>query len=95
MAIDIETVRRIAALARIRLGEDELPAYAEELSGILAWIEQLNEVDTAGVPPASEAAPHRLPLRPDVVTEGGDPSLILANAPEAAHGFFVVPKVVE
>ena len=75
--------------------ESRLEPLAAELSGILAWIEQLNEVDTEGVAPMASTEAVKLPMREDVVTDGGDPAVILANAPKADRGFFVVPKVVE
>ena len=83
MAIDAATVRKVAHLARIREPEERLAPLAQELNGILAWIEQLNEVDTEGVEPMTSAVAAPLPLREDVVTDGGDPDRILANAPEA------------
>jgi aspartyl-tRNA(Asn)/glutamyl-tRNA(Gln) amidotransferase subunit C len=95
MAIDAATVKKVARLARIRVDEDKLGPLAAELSGILAWIEQLNEVDTDGVAPLASTEAVTLPMREDVVTDGGDASKILANAPKADRGFFVVPKVVE
>ena len=96
MAIDAATVRKVARLARIRESEDRLEPLAQELNGIIQWIEQLNEVDTDGVEPMSSAVPSlSLPWRDDVVTEGGDASRVLANAPKSDRGFFVVPKVVE
>ena len=95
MAIDAATVRRVARLARIAEPEHRLEPLAAELSGILAWIEQLNEVDVEGVAPMASTEAVALPLRDDVVADGGDASRVLANAPKAAHGFFVVPKVVE
>jgi len=95
MAIDAATVRRVAKLARIAEDESRLEPLAQELSGILAWIEQLNEVDTDGVEPMTSAEAFPLPMRDDVVTDGGDPARILLNAPKADRGFFVVPKVVE
>ena len=95
MAIDAATVRRVAKLARIREPEARLEPLAQELSSILGWIEQLGEVDTDGVEPMASAVAVTLPLREDVVTEGGDAGAILANAPAKADGFFVVPKVVE
>jgi aspartyl-tRNA(Asn)/glutamyl-tRNA(Gln) amidotransferase subunit C len=95
MAIDAATVRKVAHLARIRVEEDRLEPLAAELSGILAWIEQLNEVDTEGVAPMASTEAVALPMREDIVTDGGDPARILANAPKADRGFFVVPKVVE
>jgi aspartyl-tRNA(Asn)/glutamyl-tRNA(Gln) amidotransferase subunit C len=95
MAIDVATVRKVARLAHIRLDEARLEPLAHELSGILTWIEQLNEVDVEGVAPMASAVDLKLPMREDVVTEGGDAALILANAPASRGGFFVVPKVVE
>jgi aspartyl-tRNA(Asn)/glutamyl-tRNA(Gln) amidotransferase subunit C len=95
MAIDAATVRKVARLARIRVEEDKVEPLAAELSGILTWIEQLNEVDTEGVAPMASTEAVSLPMREDVVTDGGDPAKILANAPKSDRGFFVVPKVVE
>ena len=95
MPIDAETVRKVARLAHIREPDNRLAALAGELSGILQWIEQLNEVDTDGVEPMTSAVALALPMREDVVTEGGDAAAVLANAPKTRNGFFVVPKVVE
>ncbi len=95
MAVDRATVAQIAKLARIRVPEDQLDALAGELSNILTWIEQLDELDTEGVAPMTSAVEVTLPRRADAVTDGGYPDKVVANAPEAAHGFFVVPKVVE
>ena len=95
MAIDVATVRKVARLARIAEPEDRLEELARELNGIMAWIEQLAEVDTDGVEPMTSAVEQPLPMREDVVTEGGDPSKVLANAPKMKNNFFVVPKVVE
>lgn len=95
MALDKATVARIAALARIRVAEDELDGLARELSNILGWIEQLDAVDTSGVPPMSRAADQKLRWREDVVDDGGIGEKILANAPAAKDGFFTVPKVIE
>ena len=95
MAIDAATVKKVARLARIRVADAELEPLAGELSTILAWIEQLNEVDTEGVAPMASTEAVKLPMREDVVTDGGDPQVILANAPKADRNFFVVPKVVE
>jgi aspartyl-tRNA(Asn)/glutamyl-tRNA(Gln) amidotransferase subunit C len=94
-AIDTDTARKVARLARIRVEEAELPALARELSGILSFMEQLNEVDVAGVEPMTSVTPMRLKRRDDRVTDGGRQADILANAPDAREGFFVVPKVVE
>jgi len=95
MSIDAATVRKVARLARIAEPEDRLEPLAKELSGILNWIEQLDEVDTNGVEPMTSAVHTPLPMREDVVTEGGDPIKVLKNAPRTASHFFVVPKVVE
>jgi len=95
MAIDAATVRKVAKLARIAEPEEKLELLARELSAILNWIEQLNEVDTDGVEPMTTSVAMQLPMREDVVTEGGDPAKVLANAPRTAGVFFVVPKVVE
>lgn len=95
MSLDKATVARIAALARIRVPEEDLDGLARELSNILGWIEQLSEVDTADVPPMSQAADQKLRWRDDEVTDGGIPEKVLANAPAARDGFFTVPKVIE
>jgi len=95
MAIDAATVRKVARLSRIATPEERLEPLARELNGILAWIEQLAEVDTDGVEPMTSAEAQGLPMREDVVTDGGDPARVLANAPKTVGGFFVVPKVVE
>ena len=95
MALDKATVAHIATLARIRLSEAELEALADELSHILTWVEQLNEVDTSGVAPMASAAAASLPMRDDTVTDGGCREAMLGNAPQAARGFLTVPKVVE
>jgi aspartyl-tRNA(Asn)/glutamyl-tRNA(Gln) amidotransferase subunit C len=95
MALDKATIAHIAALARIRLSESELEPLADELSQILTWVEELNEVDTTGVLPMASAAAASLPMRDDAVTDGNCPDAILGNAPKATRGFFAVPKVVE
>ena len=95
MALDKATVAHIATLARIRLSEEELEPLADELSHILTWVDQLNEVDTSGVAPMASAAAASLPMRIDALTDGGCREAILGNAPRASRGFFTVPKVVE
>jgi aspartyl-tRNA(Asn)/glutamyl-tRNA(Gln) amidotransferase subunit C len=95
MAIDAATVRKVARLARIAEPEARIEPLARELSGIMDWIEQLAEVNINGVEPMTSAVSQPAPLREDVVTEGGDPERVLANAPRRAGDFFVVPKVVE
>jgi len=95
MALDKATVAHIATLARIRLSEEELEPLADELSHILTWVDQLNEVDTSGVAPMASAAAAGLPMRIDAVTDGGCREAILGNAPRASRAFFTGPKVVE
>ncbi len=95
MSVDAADVRKAAKLARIAVAEEEIPSLTAELNGILAMVERLQEVDVEGVEPMTSVTPMRLKRRADVVTEGGAVEAILANAPEAAEGFFVVPKVVE
>jgi aspartyl-tRNA(Asn)/glutamyl-tRNA(Gln) amidotransferase subunit C len=100
MSIDREQVAKIAALARIRMSDEELDRMVPELNGILGWVEQLGEVDCAGVEPMTAVIPNTLRLREDVVdadplTGGGVRDEVLANAPAAEHGFFAVPKVIE
>lgn len=95
MSIDTETARRVAHLARIAVKDEDLPALARELSGILTFMEQLNEVDVEGVEPMTSVTPMRLKRRQDGVTDGGIQAQVLANAPDAREGFFAVPKVVE
>lgn len=95
MSIDIETARRVAKLARIRVDEADLPALAGELSGIVQFMEQLNEVDVTGTEPMTSVTPMRLKRRADIVTDGNIQGAILKNAPDAREGFFAVPKVVE
>ena len=95
MSVDEDTVERIAKLARIRLKEEQKEPLAKELSNILGWVEQLSQLDTEGVPPMTSVVEMRIPLRKDEVSDGGYPEKVTANAPEATHGFYVVPKVVE
>ena len=95
MALNTDTVRRIARLACIHIPDEDLAPLAGELSNIIGWVEQLAEVDTDGVVPMTsvvETTPH---LRQDVVNDGGYPDRVLANALDAADGFFTVPKVIE
>ena len=95
MSLDKDTVRRIATLARIRVDEDALEPMAGELNNIMGWVEQLNEVDTEGVPPMTSFVETEPFKRSDTVDDGGKAEQVLANAPEEAEQFFVVPKVVE
>ena len=95
MSLDKDTVARIALLARLKVPEEELAPLAGELSGILAWIEQLSEVDTKDVEPLSSVSDVTLPMRADKVTDGGIADDIVRNAPASEDHFFLVPKVVE
>ncbi len=95
MSVDLDTVRRIAQLARIAVAEDEIEHLRVELNAILAFVEQLSEVDVEGVEPMTSVIPMEMKKRPDIVTDGGIPDAILENAPVAEEHFFVVPKVVE
>ncbi len=95
MSIDKETARKVAYLARIEVAEAALEPLAGALSNILSFMEQLNEVDITGVEPMTSVTPMDLKKRADVVTDGGYPDKILANAPDTREGFFAVPKVVE
>ncbi len=95
MPLDEATVARVADLARIAVPEEQLPPLVGELARILAWVEQLAEVDTEGVEPLRAVHPIRRAWREDVVADGNCREAILANAPEREDGFFVVPRVVE
>ena len=95
MSVDTNTVRKIASLARIAMSDAEAEALVPEFNNILGWIEQLSAVDTAGIEPLAAVIPNTLRLRDDVVTDGGIRDAVLANAPQAEHGFFAVPKVIE
>jgi len=95
MSVDAKTVRRIAHLARIEVPEDEIAHLQGELNAILAFVEQLSEVDVAHVEPMTSVIPMTMKKRADVVTDGGDPDAILKNAPATMDHFFLVPKVVE
>lgn len=95
MSVDLTTVKKIAGLARIAVSEAEAEAMVPELNGILQWVEQLGEVDVRGVEPMTAVIPNTLRLREDVVNDGDIRDRVLANAPQAEHGFFAVPKVIE
>jgi aspartyl-tRNA(Asn)/glutamyl-tRNA(Gln) amidotransferase subunit C len=95
MSVDQTTVRRIARLARIAVSDAEVPHLQGELNAILQFVEQLNEVDVAGVEPMTSVTPMAMKKRQDVVDDGGAPERVLANAPQREDGYFVVPKVVE
>ena len=95
MSVSPEQVRHIAKLARIAMSDEEIERLAPELSNILGWVEQLAEVNTDGIEPLTAVIDQKLRLRDDVVTDGNIRDEVLANAPEAQHGFFAVPKVIE
>ena len=95
MSLDSDTVRRIAKLARIHVGDADVTRLQGELNGILGWIEQLQGVDVEGVQPLTGAAQMALRLREDAVTDGGIPEQVLGNAPDRVGLFYAVPKVVE
>ena len=95
MSVNVEQVRHIAKLARIAMSDAETEAMVPELNNILGWVEQLAEVNTDGVEPLTAVIDNRLRLREDAVTDGDVRDEVLANAPEAQHGFFAVPKVIE
>ena len=95
MSVTPEQVRHIARLARIAMSDEEIAALAPELNNILGWVEQLAEVDTDGVEPLTAVIANELRLRDDVVDDGDCRDDVLRNAPDAQHGFFAVPKVIE
>ena len=95
MTVSTEQVRHIAKLARIAMSDEEIERLAPELNNILGWVEQLGEVNTEGVQPLTAVIDQKLRLRDDVVNDGNIRDDVLANAPEAQHCFFAVPKVIE
>ena len=95
MYVDATTVRRIARLSRIELPEADVPAMQGEINAILGFVEQLGEVNVEGVEPMTAVVETRLPMRDDVVTDGGYQEAVLKNAPNAQYGCFSVPKVIE
>ncbi|HTG63216.1 MAG TPA: Asp-tRNA(Asn)/Glu-tRNA(Gln) amidotransferase subunit GatC [Sphingomicrobium sp.] len=95
MSVNADQVRHVAKLARIAMSDAEVEAMVPELNNILGWVEQLGEVDTDGVEPLTAVIENHLRLRDDVVNDGNIRSDILKNAPDAQHGFFAVPKVIE
>jgi aspartyl-tRNA(Asn)/glutamyl-tRNA(Gln) amidotransferase subunit C len=95
MSVDAATVRRIAHLARIAVDDDEVEHLRGELNAILAFVEQLGNVDVDGVAPMTSVTPMAMKKRPDAVTDGGIPDDVVRNAPATEDHYFVVPKVVE
>ena len=95
MSVNADTVRHVAKLARIAMSDAEVDALVPELNQILGWVDQLSKVDTEGVEPLTAVIDQKLRLRDDVVTDGDVRDEVLLNAPDAQHGFFAVPKVIE
>ena len=95
MSVDAATVKRIGRLARIRVEEGEVEKYQGEINAILGFVEQLSEVNVEGVEPMTSVTPMALRRRDDVVSDGGYPEKIVANAPVTEDNFFMVPKVIE
>ena len=95
MSVDLETVRRIARLARIAVTDDDVPHLQGDLNAILSFVDQLNEVDVRGIEPMTSVTPMAMKKRQDGVTDGGYPELVVRNAPATDDNFFLVPKVVE
>lgn len=95
MSVDLQTVKRVAHLARIAVSEEDAERMTGELNAILGFVEQLNEVDVSGVEPMTSVTPMEMKKRQDIVTDGGKAADIVANAPATEENFFLVPKVVE
>ncbi|WP_117193923.1 Asp-tRNA(Asn)/Glu-tRNA(Gln) amidotransferase subunit GatC [Rhizobium terrae] len=95
MSVDLATVKRVARLARIAVTEEDANRMVGELNGIIDFVEQLNEVDVAGVEPMTSVTPMEMRKRADIVTDGDKAAEVVANAPSIDHNFFLVPKVVE
>jgi aspartyl-tRNA(Asn)/glutamyl-tRNA(Gln) amidotransferase subunit C len=95
MSVDANTVKRIGRLARIRIEEDEVAGYQNEINSILGFVEQLSEINVDGVEPMTSVMPMTLRRRDDVITDGNYAGQIVKNAPLTEDNFFMVPKVVE
>ncbi|MCC6206478.1 MAG: Asp-tRNA(Asn)/Glu-tRNA(Gln) amidotransferase subunit GatC [Hyphomicrobiales bacterium] len=95
MSVDIQTVKRVARLARIAVTDDDAERMTGELNTILGFVEQLNEVDVTGVEPMTSVTPMAMKKREDRVTDGNRATAVVANAPATEENFFLVPKVVE
>ncbi len=95
MSFNEKTIKNIAHLARLRFPEDQEAKFMQDINGILDWVEELKEVDVSQVEPLVSVSPRESAIREDVVTVGGLQAELMANAPESAHGFYVVPKMVE
>ncbi len=95
MSVDVQTVKRIASLAKLKIDEDKAPAAEIEFNKILQWVDLLKEVDTSSVEPLVSVNENFLEMRRDEVTEGNQAEAVLANAPLKEYGYFAVPKVIE
>ena len=95
MSVDAATVRRIAHLARIAVKDEDIAHLQGELNAMLAFVEQLSEVNVEGIEPMTSVTPMAMKKRPDVVNDGGNADAVLRNAPATADNYFLVPKVVE
>lgn len=95
MSVDSATVKRVARLARLKVRDEDVPRLAGELNSILAFVEQLNEVDVSKVQPLTSVVDQAMRMRDDVVTDGHYPKDVTRNAPASEDDFFMVPKVVE
>ncbi len=95
MSIDIKSVKKVASLARIRMNDEELESMVPQLSKIIGFIEQLSEVDTDNIEPLANVVDIKLALREDIANDGNCEGKVLANAPEATQGYFVVPNAIE
>lgn len=95
MSVDAATVRRIAHLARIAVADDEVEHIRGELNAMLAFVEQLSEVNVDGVEPMTSVTPMTMKQRADIVTDGDNPEAVLKNAPQSDDNFYLVPKVIE
>ena len=95
MSVNADQVRHVARLARIAMSDAEIERLVPEFNNILGWVEQLGEVDTEGVEPLATVIDQQLRLRDDLVDDGDCRDAVLKNAPDAQHGFFAVPKVIE
>jgi aspartyl-tRNA(Asn)/glutamyl-tRNA(Gln) amidotransferase subunit C len=95
MSVDAATVRKVARLARIAVAEQDVVTLQDELNAMLGFVEQLNEVDVAGIEPMTSVIPMAMTQRDDHVTDGGIPEKITGNAPVSEDGYFLVPKVIE
>ncbi|HIJ84307.1 MAG: aspartyl/glutamyl-tRNA(Asn/Gln) amidotransferase subunit C [Magnetococcales bacterium] len=95
MSIQAETVKQVAVLARLKIADEALPAFVQQMSNILSLVEQLNELDTQNIAPMSHALDMPIPERPDIVCNANRKEAMLSNAPDCVDGYFQVPKIIE